>query len=258
MTLRDASSLGSSGTAKIWFDEEIAATYDEDSADRFDPATLGPTVDLLADLAGDGRALELAIGTGRVAVPLAERGVDVSGIELSPYMLERLRAKAGAEGIEAVEGDMTTTRVDGEFSLVYLVFNTITNLLTQDAQVACFENAARHLAPGGCFVVEVYLPILRLLPPGVRFHVFAEEPGYHAFDEYDDASTQLHRSHHLRLREDGTYRRFSAPFRYVWPAELDLMARIAGLRLSERWADWDRSPFTADSEQHVSVWEKPA
>jgi SAM-dependent methyltransferase len=243
---------------KIWFDEEIAASYDEDSADRFDPATLGPTVDLLAGLAGDGRALELAVGTGRVAVPLAERGVAVSGIELSPYMLERLRAKPGADRVAAVEGDMTTTRVDGEFSLVYLVYNTITNLITQDAQVACIENAARHLAPGGCFVVEVYLPILRVLPPGVRFHVFTEEEGYHAFDEYDDASTQLHWSHHLRLREDGTYRRFSAPFRYVWPAELDLMARIAGLRLRDRWAGWDRSPFTFDSEQHVSVWEKPA
>lgn len=244
--------------SKIWFDEEIAATYDEDSADRFDPATLGPTVDLLAELAGDGRALELAIGTGRVAVPLAERGVEVSGIELSPYMLERLRAKPGADGIEAVEGDMTTTRVDGEFSLVYLVFNTITNLLTQDAQVACFENAARHLAPGGCFVVEVYLPILRVLPPGVRFHVFAEEPGYHAFDEYDDASTQLQWSHHLRLREDGTYRRFSAPFRYVWPAELDLMARLAGMRLRERWSGWKREPFTSESRKHVSVWERTA
>ena len=153
---------------------------------------------------------------------------------------------------------MTTSRVEGDFALVYLVYNTITNLTTQDEQVACFENAARHLAPGGCFVIEVYLPILRLLPPGERFHVFAEEPGYHAFDEYDDAAAQLQWSHHLRLREDGTYRRSSMPFRYVWPAELDLMARIAGLRLKERWADWERTPFTADSEQHVSVWEKPA
>jgi len=241
---------------RIWFDEEIAATYDEDSADRFDPATLGPTVDLLADLAGDGRALELAVGTGRVALPLAERGVAVSGIELSPYMLERLRAKPGAARLDVVEGDMTTARVEGEFALVYLVFNTITNLTTQDLQVACFENAARHLAPGGCFLIEVYVP--DRLPPGERFKVFAEEPGYHAFDEYGDLATQLQWSHHLRLRDDGTYRRFSAPFRFVWPAELDLMARIAGLRLRDRWADWDRSPFTADSEQHVSVWEKPA
>jgi SAM-dependent methyltransferase len=242
---------------QIRFDEEIAATYDEDAADRFDPVALGATVGFLADLAGTGRALELAVGTGRVALPLAERGVPVSGIELSPYMLARLRAKPNADAVEAVEGDMTTTRVPGEFALVYLVYNTITNLTSQEAQVACFENAARHLAPGGRFVVEVYLPILKKLPAGERFHVFVDEPGYHAFDEYEDAATQLQWSHHLRLREDGTYRRFSAPYRYVWPAELDLMARIAGLRLAERWADWDRSVFDADSEQHVSVWEKP-
>ena len=244
--------------SKIWFDGEIAETYDEDSAARFDPELLGTTVDVLADLAGEGRALELAIGTGRVAVPLAERGVPVSGIELSPAMLAQLRAKPGAADIEAVEGDMTSTRVDGEFGLVYLVYNTITNLTSQDQQVACFENAARHLAPGGCFLIEVYLPILRLLPPGERFRVFTEEPGYHAYDEYADPASQLQWSHHLRLREDGTYRRVSMPFRYVWPAELDLMARIAGLRLKERWSGWDRAPFTADSEQHVSVWEKPA
>ena len=243
---------------KIWFDDEVAATYDEDSAERFEPALLDSTVTFLAGLARDGRALELAIGTGRVAVPLAARGVRVSGIELSPAMLARLRAKPGAAGIEVVEGDMTSSRVPGDFELAYLVFNTITNLTTQDEQVACFQNAARHLAPGGCFVIEVYVPILRLLPPGVDFHVFSEEPGYHAFDQYADPASQLQWSHHLRLRDDGTYRRFSAPYRYVWPAELDLMARIAGLRLRERWADWDRSPFGADSEQHVSVWEKPA
>ena len=242
---------------EIWFDGEIAETYDEDSAARFDPELLRTTVDVLTDLAGKGRALELAIGTGRVAVPLAERGVPVSGIELSPAMLAQLRAKPGAVDIEAVEGDMTSTRVDGEFGLVYLVYNTITNLTSQDEQVACFENAARHLAPGGCFLIEVYLPILRLLPPGERFRVFTEEPGYHAYDEYADPASQLQWSHHLRLREDGTYRRLSMPFRYVWPAELDLMARIAGLRLKERWSGWDRMPFTADSEQHVSVWEKP-
>jgi SAM-dependent methyltransferase len=243
---------------KIWFDADIAATYDEDSADRFDPGLLAATTGFLADLAGDLPALELAIGTGRVAEPLAERGVRVSGIELSPAMIAQLRAKPGADTIEVVEGDMTRTRVAGEFGLVYLVYNTITNLTSQDDQVACFENAARHLAPGGCFAIEVYLPILRLLPPGERFRVFAEQPGYHAYDEYADPASQLQWSHHLRLRDDGTYRRFSMPFRYVWPAELDLMARIAGLRLKERWADWDRTPFTAESEQHVSVWERPA
>jgi SAM-dependent methyltransferase len=240
----------------IHFDEEIAASYDDDSDERFDPALLASTTAFLAALAGEGRALELAIGTGRIAVPLAERGVSVSGIELSPYMLARLRAKPGAAGLQVAEGDMATTRLDGEFSLVYLVYNTITNLTSQDEQVACFENAARHLAPGGCFVVEVFVPVLRLLPPGTTRHVFTDEPGYHAYDVYDIAN-QIEWSVHLRLREDGTYRRNSAPYRYVWPGELDLMARIAGLRLRERWADWDRSPFTGDSEQHVSVWEKP-
>ena len=243
--------------SEIWFDGEIAATYDDESGERFAPALLEATTGFLAGLAGPGRALELAVGTGRVALPLAARGVPVSGIELSPDMLRQLRSKPGAAAIDAVEGDMATARVPGEFSLVYLVYNTITNLTSQDAQVAAFENAARHLAPGGRFVIEVYVPILRLLPPGERFHVFAEQEGYHAFDEYADAASQLQWSHHLRLRADGTYRRTSMPFRYVWPAELDLMARIAGLRLAERWQDWDRTPFTEDSEQHVSVWEKP-
>jgi SAM-dependent methyltransferase len=241
---------------EIWFDVEVAETYDDDSGAMFAPALLEATSGLLAELAGPGRALELAVGTGRVALPLSARGTPVSGIELSPSMLARLRAKPGGDAIDAVEGDMTTTRVSGEFSLVYLVYNTITNLTTQDAQVAAFENAARHLAPGGRFLIEVYLPILRLLPPGERFHVFADEPTYHAFDEYADASSQLQWSHHVRLREDGTYRRVSMPFRYVWPAELDLMARIAGMHLTERWEDWRRTPFTEASERHVSVWEK--
>jgi SAM-dependent methyltransferase len=238
------------------FDAEVAASYDDDSSERFDPEVLARTTGFLAELAGGGRALELAIGTGRVAVPLAERGVPVAGIELSPYMLERLRAKPGADGIQVVEGDMAADRVDGEFSLVYLVFNTITNLRSQEEQVACFENAARHLAPGGCFVVEVFVPILRMLPPGTTRHVFADEPGYLGYDVYDIAD-QIEWSHHVRLRDDGTYRHSAAPYRYVWPGELDLMARIAGLRLRERWADWDRTPFTGESEQHVSVWEKP-
>jgi SAM-dependent methyltransferase len=240
-----------------WFDGEVAATYDDPSDEMFAPALLDATTAFLAGLAGHGRALEFAIGTGRVALPLSARGVPVSGVELSPSMLERLRAKPGGDAIDVVEGDMTNTRVPGEFSLVYLVYNTITNLTTQDAQVAAFENAARHLVPGGRFVIEVYLPILRLLPPGERLHVFADEPTYHAYDEYADASSQLQWSHHLRLRADGTYRRVSMPFRYVWPAELDLMARIAGLHLTERWQDWWRTPFTEDSTHHVSVWEKP-
>src|SRR4051794_27449828 len=172
-------------------------------------------------------------------------------------MVARLRAKPGTDGIGVSIGDFATTTVGRRFTLAYLVYNTITNLTTQDEQVACFENAASHLRPGGRFVIEVFVPILQKLPMGERFHVFAEDPGYHAFDEYDVVS-QVEWSHHLRLRADGTYQRFSAPYRYVWPAELDLMARIAGLDLVERWEDWDRRPFTAASEQHVSVWAKPA
>jgi len=238
------------------FDEQTAQRYDVSTADRFDRRVLEPTVDLLAELAGDGRALELGIGTGRVALPLAARGVAVAGIDLSPSMLERLRAKPGAAAIEAVAGDFATTRVSGEFRLAYLVFNTITNLTTQDEQVACFQNAARHLEPGGVFVIEVFVPILQKLPTGEVFHTFTHDDVRHSFDEYDVVTQVLH-SHHYWHHEDGTYEVHSAPYRYVWPAELDLMARIAGLRLRDRWGDWDRSPFTATSEQHVSVWEKP-
>jgi SAM-dependent methyltransferase len=238
------------------FDEQTAERYDGSTAERFDPAVLDPTVDFLLEHAGGGRALELGIGTGRVAVPLAARGVPVAGIDLSPYMLARLRAKAGAAGIEAVEGDFATTRLAGTFTLAYLVFNTITNLTTQDEQVACFENVARHLAPGGVFVMEVFVPILQKLPSGEVFHTFAHDQVRHSFDEYDVVTQVLH-SHHYWHHDDGTYTVHSAPYRYAWPAELDLMARIAGLRLVERWGDWDRSPFTATSEQHVSVWQRP-
>jgi SAM-dependent methyltransferase len=238
-----------------YFGEEIAAGYDEEGG-MFSPAVLTPTVDFLADLAGNGRALELAIGTGRVAVPLARRGVPVSGIDMSRAMTNRLRAKPGAEGIQVAIGDMTTTRIAGEFSLVYLVYNTIGNLTTQDAQVDCFRNAAAHLRPGGCFVVEVGLPDLQRLPPGQTTIVFEMTPTSWGFDEYDVA-TQAMTSHHFAI-VDGKATRSSPPFRYVWPSELDLMARIAGLRLRERWADWNREPFTRDSRSHVSVWEKPA
>jgi SAM-dependent methyltransferase len=237
------------------FDQQTAERYDGSTADRFDPAVLDPTVDFLVEHARGGRALELGIGTGRVALPLAARGVEVAGIDLSPYMLEQLRAKPGSAGIEAVEGDFATTRLPGSFALAYLVFNTITNLTTQDEQVACFENVARHLAPAGVFVVEVFVPILQKLPPGEVFHTFLHDRERHSFDEYDVVTQVLH-SHHYRHHPDGTYTAHSAPYRYVWPAELDLMARIAGLRLVERWGDWDRSPFTSASEQHVSVWEK--
>jgi len=239
------------------FDEAVAVRYDADVAYRFAPEVLGPTTDFLAALANGGRALELAIGTGRVALALAERGVDVAGIELSSAMVRQLREKPGGERVEVAIGDMTTTRVQGEFSLVYLVFNTVGNLLTQDEQVECFINAAEHLAPGGAFVIELEVPELRRLPPGQRFVPFQVDDLYAGVDEYDVVTQRLD-SRHYSLNGDGTGGLFVTPQRYVWPAELDLMARIAGMTLHERWADWNRSPFTAESTSHVSVWVKPA
>ncbi len=238
-----------------YFDERVAASYDEDAADMFAPARLGPTVEFLAELAGDGRALELGIGTGRVALPLAERGVPVHGVELSPSMVERLRAKPGAEAIGVTIGDFATTRVEGSFSLAYLIFNTIMNLTTQDAQIACFRNVAAHLEPGGCFVIEVMVPELRRLPPGETHHVFAASDDRWGIDEYDVATQGLV-SHHIEVA-DGRLERVSMPFRFVWPSELDLMAQLAGMRLRERWSGWTREPFTNESRQHVSVWEQP-
>lgn len=237
------------------FDGVVAEQYDASEATMFAPEVLAPTVDLLAGLADGRPALELAIGTGRVALPLSARGVPVSGIELSPAMVEQLRAKPGAEAIPVTIGDMTSTRVDGSFGLVYLVFNTIKNLLSQDEQVRCFENAAAHLEPGGCFVVEVTVPVVQRIAVGEVHHVFNHSDTHVGFDEYD-VVTQRMFSHHYTF-DGATYRRNSVPFRYVWPAELDLMARIAGLELRERWGDWDRSPFTAESPKHVSVWGKP-
>jgi SAM-dependent methyltransferase len=237
-----------------FFGEDVAAGYDASSASMFDPEVLGPTVDLLAELAGDGRALELGIGTGRVALPLAARGVPVHGIELSRAMAARLRAKPGGEDIEVAIGDFSGTRVEGEFTLAYLVFNTISNLTTQDAQVACFANVSAHLEPGGCFLIEVGVPDLQRLPPGQTVCPFALEDDHLGFDEYDVANQGLV-SHHFTL-EDGRWERASIPFRYTWPAELDLMARLAGMRLRDRWSGWRREPFTGDSRKHVSVWEK--
>jgi SAM-dependent methyltransferase len=233
---------------------EIAAHYDADSTGVFDPAVVTTTVDFLAEVAGDGRALEFAIGTGRVGLPLSERGVPVSGIELSSDMAAQLKKKPGSEAIDVTIGDMTSTRVDGTFQLVYLVFNTIGNLLSQDEQVDCFCNAAAHLEPGGRFVIEVIVPPLRRLPPGESSLVFTLTPQRVGYDEIDVAQ-QLGVSHHIWFREDGP-KKFATPWRLVWPAELDLMARIAGMRLRERWQDWDRSPFTGESMKHVSVWEK--
>ena len=236
------------------FGEEVASRYDESSAEMFDPAVLGPAVDFLAELADDGAALELGIGTGRIALPLAARGVRVHGIDLSEAMVARLRAKPGGEEIPVVIGDFASTRVDGTFSLAYLVFNTIMNLTTQDEQVACFRNAAAHLEPGGRFVIEVGVPQLQRLPPGETFQPFHVSATRLGFDEYDVAAQGLI-SHHYRV-EGGTLEARSIPFRYVWPAELDLMARLAGMTLRERWSDWQREPFTSESRKHVSVWQK--
>lgn len=249
-----------------WFGASVAATYDAGRGIEFDEREIARTVDVLADLAGDGPALELAIGTGRIAQPLAGRGVAVHGIELSRAMADRLAAKPGGDAIPVTIGDMTTTRVPpGGFALVYLVFNTINNLTTQDAQVRCFANAAAHLRPGGHFVIEVGVPALRRLPPGqdtVPFYVDrGEDTGGEVdacavgFDRYD-VVTQQFTSNHLAVHGEAG-RLLSIPFRYVWPAELDLMARLAGLEPTHRWADWSRAPFTADSERHVSVWTRP-
>jgi len=236
---------------------DIAARYDESAWSMFDADVLGPTVDVLAELADDGAALEFAVGTGRVAMPLAARGVPVSGIELSTAMAEQLRAKDRAQRINVTIGDMATTRVDGVFRLVYLVFNTIGNLTTQDEQVACFANAATHLEVGGCFVIEVGVPDLRRLPPGEDARVFSHTPGYVGYDHYTDLVAQQATSHHFVADESGV-REFRTPFRFVWPSELDLMARLAGMSLRDRWAGWDRAPFTGESTAHVSVWEKAA
>ena len=240
---------------EIW-DGEAARRYDTPGTGMFAPEVLGPTVDKLAALAGGGRALELAIGTGRVAVPLAERGVPVAGIELSAPMVEQLRTKADEAAIPVVLGDMATARAPGDFALVYLVFNTISNLLTQAEQVACFRNAARHLGPGGRFVIELWVPQLRVLPPGQPATVFSAEPGYVGLDTYDVLHQRVV-SHHFRFGEGRQAEVFRSPHRYIWPAELDLMAQLAGFGLESRHADWTSGEFTAESGSHVSVYRLP-
>jgi SAM-dependent methyltransferase len=238
-----------------YFDERAAARYDESSAEMFEPEVVEPVVDFLAELAGEGRALELGIGTGRIALPLAERGVPVHGIDLSRAMTSRLWEKPGGEEIGVSIGDFATTTVEGTFSVAYLVFNTIGNLTSQASQVDCFRNVAAHLEPGGCFVIEVGTPELRRLPPGETMRVFDASDTHWGVDEYDVATQGLV-SHHFDL-VDGRFELVSMPFRYVWPAELDLMAQLAGMTLRERWAGWRREPFTSESRKHVSVWEKP-
>jgi SAM-dependent methyltransferase len=238
-----------------WFPESVATDYDGPGGANA-PEAVTPVVDVLEELA-DGPVLEFAVGTGRIAAPLAARGVPVSGIELSRAMVARIAGKPGGDAVDVTVGDMTTTRVPGEFSLVYLVFNTISNVTTQDGQVDVFVNAAAHLRPGGLFLVEVGLPDLRRLPPGQDTVPFTVDPagGYVGFDQYD-VVTQEFTSNHVTVSPDGTGRFRRIPFRYAWPAEMDLMARIAGMRLKHRWADWDRSPLTAGSTKHVSIWEK--
>jgi SAM-dependent methyltransferase len=238
-----------------YFGEEIAARYDEEaeSDPMFSPEAIDPVVDVLVDLADHGRALELGIGTGRIALPLAARGVPVHGIDLSEAMVARMQAKPGAERIDVTIGDFATTKVDGTFRVAYLVYNTIQNLTTQDAQVACFENVAAHLEPGGCFVIEVGLPDLK----GEQLRLFSFGERHIGIDEYDLATQGLI-SHHYTGTGEGTFRYSSGPFRYVWPSELDLMARIAGLTPRERWSGWRREPFSSESTKLVGVWEKPA
>jgi SAM-dependent methyltransferase len=237
-----------------YFDERIAATYEAKWPELFEPAVVEPAVSFLADLARSGTALELGIGTGRLALPLSRRGIRVHGIELSPAMAARLRAQPGADGIGLTIGDFTAATVTETFGLAYLVRNTIMNVTTQDGQVECFRNTAAHLARGGCFVIEVIVPELQRLPPGETVRAFTVTPRHLGFDEYDIAAQGVV-SHHYWV-DNGEFETFSAPFRYVWPAELDLMARLAGMTLRERWSDWNREPFTSDSMSHISVWQK--
>jgi SAM-dependent methyltransferase len=240
---------------EIW-DAEAARRYDTPGTGMFAPAVLGPTVDRLFELAGGGPALEFAIGTGRVAVPLVDRGVPVTGIELSRPMIDQLRTKADETAIPVIVGDMATATAPGTYALVYLVYNTISNLLSQAEQVACFRNAARHLVPGGRFVIELWVPELRKLPPGQQAVVFQAEPGYIGLDTYDPLRQHVV-SHHFRFDENGRARLFRSPHRYIWPAELDLMAQLAGFELETRYADWTGAQFTAESRSHVSVYRVP-
>jgi SAM-dependent methyltransferase len=260
------------GMPDTYFDGWIAERYEALWPELFEPGVVEPAVRFLAELAaptggpgtrgtsaelaGTGPALEFGIGTGRIALPLRRRGVRVHGIELSDAMVARLRAQPGGSDVGVTTGDFASVTVGDAFRVVYLVRNTITNLTSQDEQVAAFRNAAAQLAPGGCFVIENYVPALQRLPPGETVHVFAASPEHLGFEDYDVAA-QIAISHHYWVI-DGQLKTFSSPHRYVWPSELDLMARLAGMSLRERWGDWNRAPFTGRSRSHVSVWEKPA
>lgn len=242
-------------SSEIW-DADTASRYDDEAAERFAPEVLNPTVDFLERLAGGGAALEFAIGTGRVGIALSKRGVPVTGIELSQPMLDELRRKVDEKALPVVVGDMATTIVPGEFSLVYLVWNSISNLLTQQEQVECFRNAARHLVPGGRFVIELWVPQLRRFPLGQVAVPMDIGDAHLGFDTYDTLA-QTCTSHHYWREDDGSFRYGAGTFRYMWPSECDLMAQMAGMEMEMRVADWDGSPFTSESESHVSVWRKP-
>jgi SAM-dependent methyltransferase len=241
--------------ASIGWGEDLADVYDSVYGYESAPEVLNPIVDLLLDLADGGPALEFAVGTGRVALALSARGVQVSGIELSSSMVDRLRRKPGAEAIAVTVGDMTTERIAGTFKLVYLVANSIMNVTTQQEQVATFRNAAAHLEPRGTFVLEVMVPQLRLFPPGEKARVFTFEPDHIGIETLDDLVGQIASSHHW-MRVDGRSTQHSAPYRYVWPSELDLMAQLTGFSLRDRWAGWSRAPFTAKSGSQIAVFEK--
>lgn len=240
----------------IYFGERIAQRYEAYWPELFRPEAIDPVVNFLADLAAGGSALELGVGTGRIAVPLSQRGVRVHGIDLSPAMIARLRAKPGADSVGVTIGDFATTQVGGRFRLAYLLRNTIENLTTQEQQVACFRTVAAQLEPGGSFLIEVEVPALRRLPPGDTVRVFTMTPTHLGFDEYDFATQGLVSRHYWVV--DGQLETFSSPFRYVWPSELDLMARLAGMTLRGRWSNWNREPFTSESTAHISVWQKTA
>jgi len=241
-------------SSDVW-DEETAAVYDDEAAEMFLPEVVEPAVEFLARLAGSRPALEFAIGTGRIAIPLSRRGIPVTGIELSKSMALRLRAKISEADLPVAVGDMATTTVPGEFGLVFLVWNSIANLRTQEEQVACFRNAARHLAPGGRFVIELFVPPLRRLPPGQVAVPFEVSEAHTGFDTFD-LVTQACNSHHYTRQPDGAVRSDIGHFRYIWPAECDLMAQLAGMELESRVEDWNGQPFNAESEKHISVWRK--
>jgi SAM-dependent methyltransferase len=238
----------------VYFDERIAQRYEAYWPHLFEPAAIEEVVSFLADLAGGGSALEFGVGTGRIALPLSQRGIAVHGIDISPAMVARLRAAPGGQHVGVTVGDFATATAGGLFRLVYLLRNTIENVTTQDEQVECFRNAAAHLEPGGSFVIEVEVPPLRRLPPGETVRAFTVTPQHLGFDEFDTAGQGLVSHHYWIL--DGKLETFSSPFRYAWPSELDLMARLAGMTLRERWSNWQREPFTSESTAHISVWER--